>query len=230
LRGVGNIDLGSRVTFDILGRRITARVTSVRAVDWRNARTGFLVLFRPGVLESAPQTFIGAINGPETETERARFQRRLLDAYPNVSVIDVLDIVRTVGRLLNNVTLAVSFLGGFVLLSGILILIGSIAMTKFQRIYETGVLRTLGARGRTLLLIIFVEYGLIGLVAGLTGALASIGLSYAVSRYVFEIKWAATPLLSFIGIVTTVLLVVSIGALASVDVLRRKPLAVLRSA
>lgn len=230
LRGTGGIDLGSSITFDILGRRITARVTSVRAVDWRNSRTGFIILFRPGVLESAPQTFIGALNGPADETERARFQRRLVDRYPNVSVIDVLNIVRTIEKLLSNITLAVSFLGGFVLLSGVLILIGSIAMTKFQRIYETAMLRTLGAQSRTLLLIIVIEYGLIGLTAGITGSLAAIGLSYAVSRYVFEIDWTATPLINIVGVLATIALVVTIGALASLDVLRRKPLAVLRGA
>lgn len=121
LRGTGGIDLGSRVTFDVLGQRITARVTSVREVDWTNSRTGFLVVFRPGTLESAPQTYVGAINGPSDETARARFQRRIVEAHPNVSVIDVLDIVRTIGRIVDNITLAVSFLGGFVLLSGILI-------------------------------------------------------------------------------------------------------------
>ena len=230
LRGTGGIDLGSRVTFDVLGRRITARVTSVREVDWASGRTGFLVVFRPGALESAPQTYVGAINGPADDAARARFQRRIVEAHPNVSVIDVLDIVRTIGRIVDNITLAVSFLGGFVLLSGILILAGSIAMTKFQRVYETGVLRTLGARGRTLLVVLFLEYGLMGLVAGITGSLAAVGLSYGVTRYVFDLRWTPSPLINLVGILATVLLVVAIGAAANSDVLRRKPLAVLRGA
>ncbi|MGH9902627.1 MAG: ABC transporter permease, partial [Pyrinomonadaceae bacterium] len=75
MRGLAGLDLGGTISFDILGRKITARVTSVRRVDWRNSRTGFMVLFRPGALDDAPQTFVGAINGPEREPERARFQR-----------------------------------------------------------------------------------------------------------------------------------------------------------
>ena len=70
------------MTFDIAGRKITARVTSIRRVDWRNSRTGFMVLFRPGVLENAPQTLIAPINGPENEVERSRFQRGAFGPVP----------------------------------------------------------------------------------------------------------------------------------------------------
>lgn len=229
LRGTGGIDLGGTITFDIQGRKVEARVTSVRRVDWRNSRTGFLILFRPGALDRAPTTFVGAIDGPTNEPERSRFQRAIVDRFPNVSVIDVADIVRGVGRILSNITLAVSFIGGFVFLSGALILVGSIAMTKFQRVYEAAVLKTLGAERRVLLTIMLVEYGLLGLVAGLVGAAAANGLSYAVSRYVFEIGWTFAPLLNLAGVAATALLVAAVGALSSLDVLTKKPLSILRA-
>ncbi|HYY98688.1 MAG TPA: FtsX-like permease family protein [Pyrinomonadaceae bacterium] len=229
LRGAGGIDLGGAVTFDIQGRRITARVTSVRRVDWRNSRTGFLVLFRPGSLENAPQTFVGALDGPTEEPARSRFQRALVDRFPNVSVIDVADVVRNVTRILSNITLAVSFIGGFVFLSGVLILVGSIAMTKFQRVYEAAVLKTLGARRRVLLTMVLAEYGLLGLVAGIVGAAAANGLSWAVARYVFEIEWSFAPVVSLAGVAATALLVAAVGALSSLDVLTRRPLAILRA-
>ncbi|HEX8146571.1 MAG TPA: FtsX-like permease family protein [Pyrinomonadaceae bacterium] len=229
LRGAGGIDLGGTITFDIQGRKIDARVTSVRRVDWRNSRTGFLVLFRPGTLDKAPATFVGAIDGPTVEPDRSRFQRAVVDRYPNVSVIDVADIVRGVSRILSNITLAVSFIGGFVFLSGALILVGSIAMTKFQRVYEAAVLKTLGAERRVLLTIMLAEYGLLGLVAGLVGAAAANGLSYAVSRYVFEIDWSFAPYLNVTGVAATVLLVGAVGALSSLDVLTKKPLSILRA-
>ncbi|HEY9401260.1 MAG TPA: FtsX-like permease family protein, partial [Pyrinomonadaceae bacterium] len=227
--GLAGLDLGGTITFDITGRRLTARVTSVRRVDWRNSRTGFLVLFRPGTLENAPQMLIAPINGPTTDAERGRFQRALLDKYPNISVIDVADIMRAVTRILNNVTLAVSFIGGFVLLSGVLILVGSIAMTKWQRIYEAAVLKTLGAKRKVLLSIMLAEYGLLGLVAGAVGTLAAVALSYSLSRFVFEIPWGFTPWLYLSGLGATVLLVAAVGALSSFDALTRKPLGVLRA-
>jgi putative ABC transport system permease protein len=152
-----------------------------------------------------------------------------VDSYPNVSVIDVADIVRSVGRILSNITLAVSFIGGFVFLSGALILVGSIAMTKFQRVYEAAVLKTLGAKRRVLLSIMLAEYGLLGLVAGLVGAGAANGLSYAVARYVFEVQWGFSPSLNALGVAATVLLVGVVGALSSLDVLTKKPLSILRA-
>jgi putative ABC transport system permease protein len=229
MRGLAGLDVGSTITFDIVGRKIEARVTSIRRVDWRNSRTGFMVLFRPGALESAPQMLIAPINGPVGQQERARFQRALLDKYPNISVIDVAEVVSTVSRILNNVTLAVSFLGGFVLLCGVLILVGSIAMTKFQRVYEVAVLKTLGAKRKVMLVILFVEYGLLGLVAGLVGALSSVALSYAVTRFIFEIPWRFSPAISFAGIALTVLLVTAVGVISSLNVLTQKPLAILRA-
>jgi putative ABC transport system permease protein len=229
MKDVPGLGLGGTITFDILGRKLIARVTSFRHVDWRNSRTGFMVLFRPGTLENAPQSFVGAIDGPTAEPERSRFQRKLLDKYPNVSVIDVSEIIQSISRILNNITLAVTFIGGFVLFCGVLILVGSIAMTKFQRIYEAAVLKTLGARRKVLWTILLVEYGMLGVVAGVIGSIAAIGLSYAVARFVFQIEWTFAPVISLAGIAGTVLLVTSVGALSSYDVLTIKPLGILRS-
>lgn len=229
LRGLVGLDVGGSITFDIAGRKLTAKVTSVRRVDWRNSRTGFMVLFRPGALESAPQMLVAPFNGPVGEPERSRFQRALLDQYPNISVIDVAEVVSTLGRIINNVTLAVSFLGGFVLLCGVLILVGSIAMTKFQRVYEVAVLKTLGAKRKVLLLMVFIEYGLLGLVAGLVGALASTALSYSVARFILEIPWAFSTVQTLMGITLTVVLVTIVGLGSSLNVLTRKPLAILRA-
>lgn len=229
MRGLSGLDVGGNMTFDILGRKLTAKVTSVRRVDWRNSRTGFLVLFRPGALDDAPQTFIGAIDGPTEEPARSRFQRELLDRYPNLSVIDVADIVRSIGRILSNIMLGVSFIGGFVFLSGVLILVGSIAMTKFQRVYEAAILKALGAKRRVLIATMLAEYGLLGAVSGLVAAVASNALSYVVALYVFDIEWQFSPLLNAAGVVVTTLLVATVGALSSLDVLARKPLATLRA-
>ena len=227
--GLMGLKLGSTITFDIQGRKIQARVSSVRHVDWRNSRTGFMILFRPGVLEDAPQMSVAAINWDGSEVEKSRFQRAIVDAYPNVSVIDVSEIVRGVLRIVNTVSMAISFIGLFVFLSGALILAGSIAMTKFQRVYEAAVLKTLGAKRRMLLMILLAEYGLLGLVAGIIGSVAAIGLSYASSRWVFEIQWIFTPSINAIGIGATVALVTVVGALSTLDVLTRKPLSILRS-
>jgi putative ABC transport system permease protein len=188
-----------------------------------------MILFRPGSLEDAPQMMVAAVNGPQGEIERSRFQRALLDRFPNVSVIDVVDIVRAVQRIINNITLAVSFVGLFVVAAGGLILTGSLAMTKFQRVYEAAVLKTLGAKRKVLLNILLFEYGLMGVVAGLIGSLAAVGLSWATSRYVFDIPWSFTPAINIGGVLVTIALVVIVGSASTFDVISRKPLATLRA-
>ncbi len=224
------IELGDLMRFDVLGRVITARVTSIRTLDWRDSRNGgFMFVFAPGVFEQAPHMHIAIFKGPANLQARASLQHQMALGFPNVSVIDVREVLETVERLLANVTLAVSVVGALVLLSGCLILIGAVAMTKFQRVYEAAIFKTLGATTRTLASMLVLEYGLLGLVAGTVGSLGAVLLSWGISRYALEIAWRPTPLVNVIGVVLTGALVAVIGAGASLDVLRKKPLAALRS-
>ena len=223
------LQLNDRVTFDLLGRRLTARVTSIRKVDWRNARTGFLIVFRPGSLDDAPTMYISALRGPNLAADRARLQRELVDRFPNVSTIDVRDIVDVARDIVSNVSLAISFVGGFVLLSGLLILIGSIAMTKFNRLYEAAILKTLGAKRRLIILVTLIEYGLLGLLAGLLGSAAAIALTWAISEKALRINWHFSPGVNLLGIAVAFALVTVVGVLSSWDVLIRKPLGILRN-
>jgi len=232
----GNFRLGSRINvgdqmrFDVLGRIITARVTSVRRVDWQDFRAGgFMFVFRPGTFDRAPHTYISALQGPRDPGARARMQAELVAQFPNVSVIDLREILETVQAIVNNVTLAVTVVGALVLVSGGLILIGAVSMTKFRRVYEAAILKTLGASSRLIATMLVLEYGVLGAIAGTIGALGAIVLSWAVARYALEMPWEATPGITMTGIVATSLLVAAIGVLASVDVLRHKPLATLRA-
>ena len=223
------LEVGDTMTFDIAGRQVTAKITSIRHVEWRSARTGFLVLFRPGALEDAPQMSISAIKGPPPGAARAQFQREVVDKFPNVSVIDVFDIIEQARKIIDNVSLAVTFIGGFVFLSGVLILVGSIAMTKFHRLYEAAILKTLGAKKKLIISIILIEYGVLGLLAGLIGSAAAVALTWAVSEYGLEITWDFAPAINFIGVAVTLLLVTLVGVLSSWDVMVKKPLGILRA-
>ncbi len=99
--------------FDILGRKIDARVTSIRRVDWKDSRNGgFMFVFRPGVLDNAPQMFISPLKGPAGPDARARFQHDLVARFPNVSVIDFHEILATIQDVMSKVTLAISVVGG----------------------------------------------------------------------------------------------------------------------
>ena len=229
LRDYAGLAVGDSIRFDVLGRSIEARVTSIRSVNWVDARAGgFMFVFRPGVLESAPQTYIAPIRGPADAGARGRLQRAVVDAFPNVSLVDVREILATAARVVSVVTLAVTVVGSLVLFTGMLILIGAISMTKFQRVYEAAILKTLGATSRFIGVLLVTEYGLLGLVAGTIGSGGGLALSWAINRFVLKVAWHPLPALALEGVAVSVLTVAAVGVLASLDVLRRKPLATLR--
>lgn len=230
LRARAGLQLGDLMRFDVLGRTIEARVTSIREVNWDDARQGgFMFVFRPGLLERAPHSYLAILRAPPNASARARLQRDVVAAFPNVSVIDVREVVQTVQGVLRNVTLAISVVGGVALFCGLLILVGAVAMTKFQRLQEVALLRTLGATSRTIVTMLVIEYGVLGMIAGLVGALGALALSYVFATRVLDIPWDAAPLTAMGGVVATALVVAGVGVAASWDVLRRKPLAVLRA-
>jgi len=225
-----HVDVGDVMRFDILGRAVEARVSSIRDVQWEDARSGgFMFVFRPGPLDKAPQTFIAILTAPPDPADRGRFQRDLVARFPNVSAIDVREILATLQQAVGNVTLAISIVGAVALVSGILILAGAVAMTKFQRVYEAAILRTLGASTRTLAAMLALEYGGLGLLAGVVGAGGAIALTWGVSRHVFDIPWRPAPGLTALGALITTLLVGIVGVTSSYDILRRKPLGTLRA-
>jgi putative ABC transport system permease protein len=230
IRERARIEIGDVMRFDILGRVISARVTSVREVEWKDSRNGgFMFVFRPGVLDQAPQTFIAPLRGPDGIDVRTMFQHDLVQAFPNVSVIDFREILETVRDIMSKVTLAISVVGGLVLFSGSLILVGAVAMTKFQRVYEAAVYKTLGANTRTIATMLLLEYGVLGVLAGTIGSLGAVALTWGVSRYALEIPWRLFVGEHLGGVVATAVLVAAIGVLSSLDVLRNKPLATLRA-
>jgi putative ABC transport system permease protein len=224
------LNVGDRMTFDVLGRVVTARVASIRRVDWQDFRSGgFMFVFRPGVFDAAPHTFIASFKGPADSDTRARMQAGLVTQFPNVSVIDLREILQTISGIINNVTTAVTVVGSLVLLSGALILIGAVSMTKFRRVYEAAILKTLGASSRLIAAMLLLEYGVLGAIAGTVGAVGAIALSWAVATYALELAWQPAFALTIVGVIVTAVFVAAVGVIASWDVLRHKPLSTLRA-
>jgi putative ABC transport system permease protein len=230
LRERFEIQIGDEMRFDVLGRIVTARVTSFREVDFRDFRAGgFMIVFRPGPFDNAPHSFIAAVKGGKDTFARSRLQGLIVASYPNVSVIDLREVLDTIRTIVDNVTLAVTVVGALVLLSGSLILVGAVSMTKFRRVYEAAILKTLGASSRLIATMLLLEYGVLGAIAGTVGAAGAIVLSWAVATYGLDLPWEPAPLLTIMGIVVTASAVAAIGVLASLDVLRHKPLSTLRA-
>jgi putative ABC transport system permease protein len=171
---------------------------------------------------------VGFLQVGNDPAARAALQRDLVRQFPNVSSIDVRAVVDSVRAILDKITLGVTMVGAITLGAGILILAGAVAMTKFQRLYEAAIYRTLGAGTRVLTTMVAIEYGVLGLLAGLLGATGAFGLSWALARYLFDMTWRPVPGLLLAGALLTAVVVCVVGVAASLDVLVRKPLGTLR--
>lgn len=204
------------------------RVASTRRVDWQNARLGFMFVTRLAGLDAVQVVYNGATRGPEDPAERGRLARQLSSAYSNVSVVDARDIIASVTKVLSGITRAISIVGSLVLVSGLLILAGSVAMARYVRQYEIAVMKTLGARTRTLLGVLVAEHALLGALAGSVGSLLGLGLAWAACRWVFELPWQPEAAPIVVAIAAASVLTTAVGLVSSSDLLLLKPLPVLR--
>ena len=230
VRDDADVGVGDMVRLDIGGQIVRSRVTSIRRVAWDETQNGgFFFVLRPApVIATLPYAFVGFLRTGDDPGPRAAVQRAIVDRFPNVSAIDVRAVVASIRGVLDNITLGVTIVGAITLVSGVLILIGAVAMTKFQRVYQTAIYRTLGASARLVAATVAVEYGVLGLLSGAVAALGATGLSWVIARYLLEIAWRPAPALLIGGAAVTAALVCVVGVFSSLDVLVRKPLSALR--
>jgi putative ABC transport system permease protein len=222
------LEVGKTMTFDVQGESVTARIANVRRVDWRNSRLGFMIVFRPGSLDDLSMVYIGAVRGPDDGAARGRLAREISDKHPNVSILDARDVIASVARVLSAITTAITVVGIVVLVAGLLILVGSIAMSRYVREYETAVMKTLGARSKTLLAVMATENTLLGMIAGAVGSGLGSLLAWTVSRELFDLPWRFDGAAVALGVVGAAALAAIVGVLSSADLLLLKPLSVLR--
>lgn len=222
--GVG---VGGRITWDVAGRSVHTEVASLRRVDWARFAPNFFAVFEPGALEEAPQTLIALARVPD-ETRRAELQRALVGAYPNVSVLDLARVQEVVEGVLGQVGWAIRFLGLFTVGAGLVVLVGALSASRRQRLRESALLRTLGARRRQVTAVLLWEYAVVGGAAALAGsALALVGGWLLVTRWFelpFHLPWAGLPAI-WVGACLLTALVALLGAR---DVAGRTPVALLR--
>jgi putative ABC transport system permease protein len=222
-----NAKIGTKLAFNVQGALVETVVGSIRKVDFNRVQTNFFVVFPTGVLESAPQFYV-IVSRVESEAQSAKFQRALVREFPNVSVIDLTQILKSVETVLNKVSFVIRFMAFFSILTGLVVLISSVVLSKFQRIQESVLLRTLGAQRRQILWINALEYFLLGALATLTGIGLSLIGSFALAKWQFKIPYTPdlVPVLAVFFAITS--LTVLIGLLNSREVVNKPPLEVLR--
>ena len=184
-------------------------------------------MFPTGVLEEAPQFRVMVTKSPDTKTT-AEYRNAVVKEYPNVSVIDLSSILASVNEILSKVSYVIQFMALFSILTGIIVLISSLMLSKFQRIKESVLLRTIGATRKQILLINFAEYAILGTLAAATGILLSLLGSFLLAKFQLEldfiINWIPLVVIFFLVVGITVI----IGLLNSREVVQKSPLEVLR--
>lgn len=225
--GVG---LGDTITWDVRGVTVPSVVTSLRRVQWARMSANFFVVFQPGAIDSAPQTEVALVNVPGGDAALARVQSELVRAHPGITMLDLSMVQRTLDSVLSKVTLAVRFLALFSLGAGLIVLIGALATSRFQRVRESALLKTLGATRRQVLQVLFTEYAALGLLAGLAGTLLATAGAWALVHFFFKFGFRPPVIELAASWAAVAALTIAVGLLNSRDVLRRPPLAVLRDA
>jgi putative ABC transport system permease protein len=222
-----HLHMGDKLLFNVQGMPMLTQISSLRSVNYNRVQTNFLVLFPAGVLEQAPQFFVDITRVPNSKVS-AHFQQLVVRSFPTVSVIDLAQILSIVDELLDKIGFVIRFMAGFSIITGIIVLIASVRISKYQRIQESVLLRTLGASRKQILAITALEYFFLGALAAATGILISLAGSWALAKYTFESTF--TPqLVPVLGIFALIcLLTVAIGLLNSRGVLNKPPLEVLR--
>jgi putative ABC transport system permease protein len=165
--------IGSRLTMNIQGIKVTAPVTSIRKVNWRNMRTNFYMIFSTGALEDAPITYVATVNVPESK--ELELQHAVVNALPNITALSTRDIVNTIEGVVNNLKTLVDFMSAFTIVAGLIILSGSVASTKYRRLKESAVLKILGAKRNKIAGILGVEYATVGVLGSIIGGGLSSG-------------------------------------------------------
>jgi putative ABC transport system permease protein len=223
-----NIHVGDKLTFNVQGLSMDAVVGSVRQVNYNKIQTNFQIVFPAGTLESAPQFYVLLTHVPSSKVS-AKFQQVVVRAFPNVSIVDLGLILSVVDELLNKIGYIIRFMSAFSIITGIVVLIASVRISKYQRIQESVLLRTLGASRKQIFTITTLEYLFLGTLSALTGIVIAVIGTWLLAKYSFEIPFSINLLPAGILLVIVALLTVVIGLLNSRGVLNKPPLEILRS-
>ena len=221
------VSVGDKIVFNVQGVLMETVVGSIRMVDWGQLQLNFSVVFPKGVLENAPQFNVLTTNAPN-ETSSAELQRTMVAEFPNVTVIDLRQVYTVVEDILNKVTWIINFMAFFSILTGIIVLIGSVRTSKYQRIKESVLLRTLGAKNDQIIKISALEYLLLGLIGSLVGILLALLSAGLLAIFVFKEAFVPSGIPFLIFLPTISVLVLLIGLSNIRGVLRSSPLEVLR--
>ncbi|MFC6999516.1 ABC transporter permease [Rufibacter roseus] len=222
------VKVGDKMVFNVQGALIPTEVGSLRKVDWNRIQTNFRVIFPEGVLEEAPQFHVLITRVPDAQAS-AQLQRAVVRQFPNISIVDLELILDILDELLDKIGFVIRFMAAFSIITGLVVLISSVLISKYQRIQESVLLRTLGANRRQIFMITALEYFFLGALASGTGIVISLAGSWALAKFSFETKFTPELLPVLVVFLLISALTVAIGLMNIRGVVNKSPLEVLRS-
>jgi putative ABC transport system permease protein len=226
-----DLKLGDKITVGVLGRSIEATIANIRKVEWRSMGINFVMVFSPNTFAGAPNTHLMSLTLPKlsnvsTETALLLASAR---AFPAITAVRVKEALEAVNDLVGKLALAIRGASGVTLLASVLVLAGALGSGQRARIYDSVILKALGAtRGRLLNSLLF-EYGLLGLFAALFGVIAGTGASYLVVRNIMNFEYAFDAGVALLVAVTAIIATIIIGLIGTWTVLGQKPARHLRA-
>lgn len=219
--------IGDTILFDIQGIPFETQISSVREVDWQQISPNFVFLFPAGVLEPAPQ-FRVMVMRTTNRDQAAQLQQQVVREFPNVSAVDLALVLSIAETLISRVSFVIRFMALFSVFTGLIVLSGTVIASRYQRVQETVLLKTLGASRKQVLSIMSVEYLVLGFLSAFTGLFLAYFAAWAISYFVFETVFI--PNMGNIGylMLAVMSLTLLFGLLNSGDIYRRSALEVLR--
>lgn len=224
-----HVKVGDTITWDVQGVRVGSQVTSLREVNWGRFEPNFFAVFEPKALRAAPKQFV-SVAAIASDTTIARLQRLTVSRYPNISSVDLSMVRRTIGQIIERVSMAVRFLALFSLAMAVPVLFSAVAATRRDRLREGVLLKTLGATRAQIGRILLAEYALLGALGALTGMLLSFGGAWGIVHFVFSGTFSPALLPAAMIALAMMALAVAIGLATGRDVFRETPMAALREA
>ena len=223
--GMG-LHLGDSMTINVLGLDVTARIASLRQIDWGTLGMNFAIMFDPHSLVATPHSYLAALKVPPAQ--EAFVHKSLGRAFPNVSAVRMRDVLAAVNSLLSEIGAAVRMTATLTILSGILVLAGAVAAGQRQRMYDAVILKILGATRGDILRFFLLEFILLGLVtAGVAMILGTLG-AWLVVTEVMNMTWSFVLAPLALTTAASLILTISLGMLGSWAALSARPAAALR--
>lgn len=221
------VGIGDSLVFDVQGIPFTAYISGIRDVEWQEDPPNFIFVFPTGILEPAPQIYV-LTTRIDDEQVATKFQRELVTAYPNVSLIDIRLILATIDDFFSKVSFIIQFMALFSIITGLIVLAGAVVNSKYARLKENALLRTIGASGKQITGMTLLEYFYLGLLAAFTGIFLALFAGFILAKFFFEIVFVPDPVSLLVIMVGVILLTVFIGWWNTREVINKSPLFVLR--